>query len=55
MFMVDFPSPDLPDAELEQWFADSGNRWKMLAGLNLGTLSAVAFLWFVAVPTQPRG
>jgi hypothetical protein len=46
---LDFPSPGLPDAELEAWFADAGNRWRLLAGLNLGTLSAVAFLWFVGV------
>ena len=49
LFMLDFPKPDLPDAELDAWFADSGNRWRLLMGLNLGTLSAAAFLWFVAV------
>ena len=49
LFVLDFPSPGLPDAELEAWFADAGNRWRLLAGLNLGTLSAVAFLWFVGV------
>lgn len=49
LFIVDFPSPALPDAELDAWFADSGNRFRLLMGLNLGTLSAAAFLWFVAV------
>lgn len=49
LIVVDFPRPDLPDAELEAWFADAGNRWRVLAGLNLGTLAAVAFLWFVGV------
>ena len=49
LLVLDFPAPDLPDAELTAWFADSGNRWRLLSGLNLGTLSAVAFLWFVGV------
>ena len=49
LIVVDFPQPDLPDAELEAWFADGGNRWRLLAALNLGTLAAIAFLWFVGV------
>jgi len=55
VFVLDFPSPGLPDAELEAWFADGGNRWRLLAGLNLGTLSAVSFLWFVGVPRYRIG
>jgi hypothetical protein len=49
LIVVDYPRPDLPDAELEAWFADAGNRWRLLAALNLGTVAAVAFLWFVGV------
>lgn len=49
LFVLDFPSPSLSDAELEAWFADSGNRFRLLAGLNLGTFASMAFLWFVAV------
>jgi len=49
LLVLDFPSPDLSDAELEAWFADSGNRRRLLLMLNLGTVAAVAFLWFVAV------
>jgi hypothetical protein len=49
LIVLDYPQPDLPDAELEAWFADDGNRWRLLAGLNLGTVAAVAFLWFVGV------
>lgn len=49
ILVVEFPDPDLPDAELEAWFADAANRSRLLIGLTLGTLSAIAFLWFVAV------
>jgi len=49
LILLDFPSPDLSDAELEAWFADAGNRWQLLAALNVGTVAAVAFLWFVGV------
>ena len=49
LFVVDFPRPDMSDTELTEWFADAGNRRGLLVGLNLGTLAAVAFLWFVAV------
>lgn len=49
LFVIDFPSPDLPEAELQAWFADDWNRWRLLAGLNLGTIAAIAFLWFVGV------
>ena len=49
LVVVDFPHPDLSDAELEAWFADGSNRRQLLVALNLGTVGAVAFLWFVAV------
>ena len=49
LFLLDFPHPDLSDAELEAWFADAANRWRVLAALNVGTVAAVAFLWFVGV------
>lgn len=41
--------PTLPDQELLSWFGDEGNRWWPILGLNLATISSVAFLWFVAV------
>jgi hypothetical protein len=41
--------PTLSDQALVSWFSDEGNRWWVILGLNLVTLSSVAFLWFVAV------
>ena len=43
--------PDLTatDAEISAWYADSGNRDLAILGLVLATLSAITFLWFVAV------
>ena len=49
LMLLEYPQPDLSDAELEAWFADAGNRWQLLAALNVGTIAAVAFLWFVGV------
>ena len=49
LVVLDYPGPNLAEAELEAWFADGDNRRRLLVGLNLGTLGAVAFLWFVAV------
>jgi hypothetical protein len=44
-----YPRPDLPDADLTAWFADGGNRFRLLLALNLGMIGAIAFIWFVAV------
>jgi hypothetical protein len=49
LVVLDYPDPALSDAELEAWFDDGGNQFWLLAGLNLASVSAVAFLWFVAV------
>ena len=50
-----FPSLSLDDAELEAWFDDDGNRARLILGLNLLTVGAVAFLWFVAVIRRRLG
>ena len=47
--MSGYPRPDLPDADLTAWFADGGNRFRLLLALNLGMIGAIAFIWFVAV------
>lgn len=43
--------PDLTgtDQEVTQWYADRGHQTTLLVALNLVSISAVAFLWFVAV------
>ena len=40
--------PTLPD-QVFAWLGDKGNRESAILGLNLVTISSVAFLWFVAV------
>jgi MFS family permease len=49
-FLLQLP-PDLsaPDAEISGWYEDPGNRQAVLLGLTLAVISAMAFLWFVAV------
>jgi hypothetical protein len=37
------------------WYADSGNRFTVLLGLNLAPLGVVAFLWFMAVIRRRLG
>ena len=43
------PDPSAPDAELVSWYGDSANRRSMTIGLSLSIMSAISFLWFVAV------
>jgi MFS family permease len=49
-FLLQLP-PDLsaPDAEISAWYEDPGNRQAVIIGLTLAVISAMAFLWFVAV------
>jgi uncharacterized membrane protein len=44
-------APDLsaPDSELTAWYSDPSNRSSLTVGLSLSVISAVSFLWFVAV------
>jgi len=43
--------PDLAgtDQEITAWYADRGHQTILIVALNLVSISAVAFLWFVAV------
>jgi len=50
-----FPSLSLSDAELTAWFDDGENQTRLLAGLNITSVSAIMFLWFVAVIRQRLG
>jgi hypothetical protein len=38
-----------------RWYADSGNRFTVLLGLNLAPFGVVAFLWFMAVIRRRLG
>ncbi len=43
--------PDLsgPNSEITAWYSDAANRASLTTGLSLSIVSAVSFLWFVAV------
>lgn len=43
------PALTLSEDELAAWFADASHRSPLVLGLNLAAISAIAFLWFVAV------
>jgi hypothetical protein len=43
------PDPTAPDSEIAAWYADPTNRASLTVGLSLAVVSAVSFLWFVAV------
>ena len=40
---------------LESWFADTQNQLGLIVGMNLAAISAIAFLWFVAVIRRRMG
>jgi hypothetical protein len=50
LILLNMP-PDLsgPDSEVAAWYSDAANRASLTAGLSLSIVSAVSFLWFVAV------
>jgi hypothetical protein len=50
-----FPEAVLSDEELVAWFDDSDRQAASLLGLNLASVSAIAFLWFVAVIRRRLG
>jgi len=50
-----FPNSFSDTEALESWFADAQNRWGLILGMNLAAISAIAFLWFVAVIRRRMG
>jgi len=44
-----FPNLSLSDAELTAWFEDDRHQALLIGALGLASISAIAFLWFVAV------
>jgi hypothetical protein len=49
------PDLGMSDEELTSWFGESGHQTEVLLGLNLASVSAIAFLWFVAVIRRRLG
>lgn len=49
------PSPAIGDAELMAWYDEGANRTSATAALTLASISAIAFLWFVAVMRRRIG
>ena len=49
------PGPSSTEAVWNAWIAESSNRAGLFAALSLSSISAVAFLWFVAVVRRRIG
>jgi hypothetical protein len=43
------PDPAAPDSEIIAWYSEPANRALLTLGLSLSVVSAISFLWFVAV------
>lgn len=50
-----YPSLDLSETELTAWFDDDTNQALLVGALGLASVSAIAFLWFVAVIRRRLG
>jgi len=50
-----FPLSSGDAATLAAWVNDAGNQQNLIIGMNLAAVSAVAFLWFVAVIRRRMG
>ena len=55
VLLSDFPDLSLSDEEMTLWFEDSWRRAEVILGLNVVSISAIAFLWFVAVIRRRLG
>lgn len=53
--MSSYPSLSLSEAELTSWFDETENQIMLGGALTLASISAVAFLWFVAVIRRRLG
>ncbi|MGI9613895.1 MAG: hypothetical protein ACR2QO_13370 [Acidimicrobiales bacterium] len=53
--MSSYPSLSSSEAELTSWFDDDGNQILLGGALTLASVSAIAFLWFVAVIRRRLG
>ena len=50
-----FPELTLSDQEITAWFDETDHKAELILGLNLAAVSAIAFLWFVAVIRRRLG
>ena len=53
--MSSYPNLDATEAELTAWFDDDSNQILLTGALGLASISAVLFLWFVAVIRRRLG
>ena len=53
--MSSYPDLDMTDAELTAWFHEDRNQILLGGALTLASVSAIAFLWFVAVIRRRLG
>lgn len=53
--MSTYPDLDASGAELTAWFDDDTNRFMLAGALSLASVSAIAFLWFIAVVRRRLG
>ena len=53
--MSSYPDLDMSDAELTAWFHEDRNQILLGGALTLASVSAIAFLWFVAVIRRRLG
>ena len=49
LLLRDQPDADAGASEISDFYLDSGNRTRVLVGLNLAPFAAIAFFWFVGV------
>jgi hypothetical protein len=50
-----FPSLELSEKELAEWFDDGTHQAWLIGALSLASVAAIAFLWFVAVIRRRLG
>ena len=49
------PELSMSSDELTEWYGDTGHQAELIMGLNAVSISAIAFLWFVAVIRRRLG
>lgn len=53
--LLSAPDPGDGDAAIAEWYLDDANQRRMILGVNLLTMSAIMFVWFVAVVRRRVG
>jgi hypothetical protein len=55
ILLTRFPELTLSDEDVTAWFDETDHKAVLVLGLNLAAVSAIAFLWFVAVIRRRLG